>query len=325
MALTLTKAVLLGLLIVLLVGILTAAVRAILGNWQFIDSEDLAGGIVMTLALLVFDVVLLIAGLIPAAVIVFALIPLALGLYFESGTLGGADFGHVVKRELRRTTWVGPGHYLVARHRTEVRKIMLVAHSINVPKRPEKADDKDKDKDKDKAPPAPEEFWALSSDRIRVSVSLLCKYQLDPTDRDDPEFYSKLWNMGTPDAIRERVRPLVEMAVHDVIGRYSALDAATWNREPVREALVVRLEPLFSSINLALKVVVLGAVVPEDDVRRSELHMRELEELERSMGTTGLAVHRIDALEKAGVVVVPSDPSVLLAAGSYVPPPPGSS
>ena len=314
MTLTLTKAVFLALLIVLLVGILTAAVRAILSTWKFIDSEDLAAGIVLTLVLLVLDVALLIAGLIPAAVILFALIPLAIGLYFESGTLGGADFGHVVKRDLRRTTWEGPGHYLVARHRTEVRKIMLVAHAINVPKRPEKSDDK--------APPVKEEFWALSSDRIRMNVSLLCKYQLDPTERDDPEFHHKLWILGTPELIRERVRPLVEMALHDVIGRYSAMDAATWNREPVREALEVRLAPLFSSISLALKVVVLGAVVPEDEVRRSELHMRELEELEKSMGTTGLAVHRIDALEKAGVVVVPSDPSVLLAAGSRVPPPP---
>jgi SPFH domain / Band 7 family len=236
-----------------------------------------------------------------------------MGLYFESGTLGGADFGHVVKRGLRRRTWEGPGHYLVAR-RTEVRKIMLVAHAINVPKPPEKADDK--------ASPSKEEFWALSSDRIRMNVSLLCKYHLDPTERDDPEFHQKLWILGTPEAIRERVRPLVEMALHDVIGRYSAMDAATRNREPVREALEVRLAPLFSSISLALKVVVLGAVVPEDEVRRSELHMRELEELEKSMGKTGLAVHRIDALEKAGVVVVPSDPSVLLAAGGRVPPPP---
>ncbi len=319
MALTLTKAVFLALLIVLLVGILTAAIRAILSTWKFIDGEDLAAGIVLTLVLLVLDVALLIAGLIPAAVIVFALIPLAVGLYFESGTLSGADFGHVVKRDLRRTTWEGPGHYLVARHRTEVRKIMLVAHAINVPKRPEKANESDK------VPPAKEEFWALSSDRIRMNVSLLCKYQLDPTERDDPEFHHKLFVMGTPEAIRERVRPLVEMALHDVMGRYSAMDAATWNREPVREALEARLAPLFSSVGLALKVVVLGAVVPEDEVRRSELHMRELEELEKSMGKTGLAVHRIDALEKAGVVVVPSDPSVLLAAGGRVPPPPPSS
>ncbi len=315
MALTLTKAVFLALLIVLLVGILTAAVRAILSTWKFIDGEDLAAGIVLTLVLLVLDVVLVIAGLIPAAVIVFALIPLAIGLFFESGTLGAADFGHVVKRGLRRRTWEGPGHYLVAR-RTDVRKIMLVAHAINVPKRPEKADHHDKD------PPAKEEFWALSCDRIRMNVSLLCKYQLDPAERDDPDFHHKLWVLGTPEAIRERVRPLVEMALHDVIGRYSAMDAATWNREPVREALEARLAPLFASISLALKVVVLGAVVPEDEVRRSELHMRELEELEKSMGKTGLAVHRIDALEKAGVVVVPSDPSVLLAAGSRVPPPP---
>lgn len=315
MALTLTKAVFLALLIVLLVGILTAAVRAILSTWKFIDGEDLAAGIVLTLVLLVLDVVLVIAGLIPAAVIVFALIPLAIGLFFESGTLGAADFGHVVKRGLRRRTWEGPGHYLVAR-RTDVRKIMLVAHAINVPKRPEKADHDDKD------PPAKEEFWALSCDRIRMNVSLLCKYQLDPAERDDPDFHHKLWVLGTPEAIRERVRPLVEMALHDVIGRYSAMDAATWNREPVREALEARLAPLFASISLALKVVVLGAVVPEDEVRRSELHMRELEELEKSMGKTGLAVHRIDALEKAGVVVVPSDPSVLLAAGSRVPPPP---
>ncbi len=315
MALTLTKAVFLALLIVLLVGILTAAVRAILSTWKFIDGEDLAAGIVLTLVLLVLDVALVIAGLIPAAVIVFALIPLAVGLFFESGTLGAADFGHVVKRGLRRRTWEGPGHYLVAR-RTDVRKIMLVAHAINVPKRPEKADDDDRD------PPAKEEFWALSCDRIRMNVSLLCKYQLDPAERDDPEFHHRLWILGTPEAIRERVRPLVEMALHDVIGRYSAMDAATWNREPVREAMEVRLAPLFSSISLALKVVVLGAVVPEDEVRRFELHMRELEELEKSMGKTGLAVHRIDALEKAGVVVVPSDPSVLLAAGSRVPPPP---
>jgi hypothetical protein len=100
------------------------------------------------------------------------------------------------------------------------------------------------------------------------------------------------------------------------------MDAATWNREPVREALEERLEPLFASISLRLKTVILGAVVPEEAERRSELHMRELEELEKSMGKTGLAVHRIDALEKAGVVVVPSDPSVLLAAGGRVPPPP---
>lgn len=331
MALTLTKAVVLGLLIVFLVGILAAAVRAILSTWKYIVGEDLAAGVVLALVLLVFDVVLLLAGLIPAAVIVFALIPLAIGVYFESGTLSGADFGHVVKRDLRRTTWQGPGHYLVARHRTEVRKIMLVAHSINVPKQPDKADDEktkdkdsDKDKDKDKTPPAPQEFWALSSDRVRLNISLLCKYQLDPTEPDDPEFHHKLFIMGTPDAIRERVRPLVEMGIHDVIGRFSAMDAATWNREPVREALEVRLTPLFATINLTLKVVVLGAVVPEDHVRRSELHMRELEELEKSMGTTGLAVHRIDALEKAGVVVVPSDPSVLLAAGGRVPPPPSS-
>jgi hypothetical protein len=289
--------------------------RRMLGTWKFVDSEDLAGGVVLALVLFVLDIALFIGGLIPAAVILFALIPLAMGLYFESGTLGGADFGHVVKRGLRRTTWEGPGHYLVAR-RTEVRKIMLVAHAINVPKRPEQADDGDK------APAAKEEFWALSSDRIRMNVSLLCKYQLDPTERDDPEFHHKLWILGTPDMIRERVRPLVEMALHDVIGRYSAMDAATWNREPVRESLEARLAPLFSSISLALKVVVLGAVVPEDEVRRSELHMRELEELEKSMGQTGLAVHRIDALEKAGVVVVPSDPSVLLAAGGRVPPPP---
>jgi regulator of protease activity HflC (stomatin/prohibitin superfamily) len=315
MALTLTKAVLLTILIVVLIGILTAAVRAILSTWKFIDGEDLAAGVVLTLMLLVFDVALVIAGLIPAAVIVFALIPLVVGLYFESGTLGAADYGHVVKRGLRRRTWEGPGHYLVAR-RTEVRKIMLVAHAINVPKRPEKVDDNDK------SSPAKEEFWALSSDRIRMNVSLLCKYQLDPAQRNDPDFHNKLWILGTPEMIRERVRPLVEMALHDVIGRYSAMDAATWNRGPVREALEVRLEPLFSSINLALKVVVLGAVVPEDEVRRSELHMRELEELEKSMGKTGLAVHRIDALEKAGVVVVPSDPSVLLAAGVRVPPPP---
>jgi hypothetical protein len=292
--------------------------RRMLGTWKFVDSEDLAGGVVLALLLFVLDIALFIGGLIPAAVILFALIPLAMGLYFESGTLSGADFGHVVKRGLRRTTWEGPGHYLVAR-RTKVIKIMLVAHAINVPKRPEKTDDDDK------TPPAKEEFWALSSDRIRMNVSLLCKYQLDPAERDDPDFHHKLWILGTPEMIRERVRPLVEMALHDVIGRYSAMDAATWNRGPVREALEVRLAPLFSSISLALKVVVLGAVVPEDEVRRSELHMRELEELEKSMGKTGLAVHRIDALEKAGVVVVPSDPSVLLAAGVRVPPPPAPS
>jgi hypothetical protein len=326
MALTLGKAALLALLIVLLVGIGTAAVRAILSTWKFIDRDDLAGGIVLTLTLLVLDAALLIGGLVPAAVIVFALIPLAVGFYFESGTLSGADFGHVVKRELRVRTWEGPGHYLVARHRTEVQKIMLVAHAINVPKKPDKADDSKakaaKDDKADKAPAAPEEFWALSGDRIRMNASLLCKYQLVPAERDDPDFHSKLWVMGTTEAIRERVRPLVEMALHDVLGRYSALDAATWNRGPVREALEVRLEPLFASLGLLLKVVVLGAVVPEDEFRRSELHMRELEELEKSMGRTGLAVHRIDALEKAGVVVVPSDPSVLLAAGGRVPPPP---
>jgi SPFH domain / Band 7 family len=316
MALTLTKAVILALLIVVLLGIVTAAARAILSTWKYIDTEDLAGGIVLALVLLVFAAGFLVGGLIPAAVIVFALIPLAMGLYFESGTLGGADFGHVVKRGLRRTTWEGPGHYLVAR-RTKVIKIMLVAHAINVPKRPEKADDDD-----DRAPSAKEEFWALSSDRIRMNVSLLCKYHIHPTERDDPDFHQKLWVLGTPEAIRERVRPLVEMALHDVIGRYTALDAATWNREPVREALEFRLGPLFSSISLALKAVVLGAVVPEDEVRRSELHMRELEQLESSMGTTGLAVHRIDALEKAGIVVVPSDPAVLLAAGVGIPPPP---
>jgi hypothetical protein len=319
MALTISKALVLALLIVLLAGIVTAATRAIIRTWKFIDSEDLAGGVVLTLVLLVLDVALLIAGLIPAAVIVFALLPLAIGLYFETGTLSGADFGHVVKRDLRVRTWEGPGHYLVARHRTEVRKIMVVAHAINVPKKPEKSED-----DKaGKTPAAPEEFWALSGDRIRLNAALLCKYQLDPAERDDPDFHSKLWNMGTPEAIRERVRPLVEMALHDVLGRYSALDAATWNREPVREALEVRLTPLFASVGLLLKVVILGAVVPEDEFRRSELHMRELEELEKSMGRTGLAVHRIDALEKAGVVVVPSDPSMLLAAGGgRVPPPP---
>jgi regulator of protease activity HflC (stomatin/prohibitin superfamily) len=289
--------------------------QANLSTWKFIDVDDLAAGIVLTLLLMVLDVALFVGGLIPAAVILFALIPLAMGLYFESGTLGGADFGHVVKRGLRRRTWEGPGHYLVAR-RTEVRKIMLVAHAINVPMRPEKTNDDDK------TPPAKEEFWALSRDHIRMNVSLLCKYQLDPAERDDPEFHHKLWVLGTPEMIRERVRPLVEMALHDVIGRYTAMDAATSNRGAVREALEIRLDPLFSSISLALKVVVLGAVVPEDEVRRSELHMRELEELEKSMGKTGLAVHRIDALEKAGVVVVPSDPSVLLAAGVRVPPPP---
>jgi regulator of protease activity HflC (stomatin/prohibitin superfamily) len=324
MASTFTTAVIVAIVFLVLVGLVMATVRVIQRTWTFIDREDVAAGIVLVLVLLVIDTALFIAGLIPAAVIVFALIPLTVGLYFESGTLSGADFGHVVKRGLRRRTWEGPGHYLVAR-RTEVRKIMLVAHAINVPKRPEKADDHDKETDKEQAPPAREEFWALSSDRIRMNVSLLCKYQLEPAEADDPQFHHKLWILGTPEVIRERVRPLVEMALHDVIGRYTALDAATWNREPVREALEIRLAPLFSSINLALKVVVLGAVVPEDEVRRSELHMRELEQLESSMGTTGLAVHRIDALEKAGVVVVPSDPSILLAAQGGVPPPPPSS
>jgi hypothetical protein len=299
MALTFIGAVL---FMVLLGGILVFAVRAILSTWTFVDRDDLMGGVVLALLLLVFSIGLFVGGLIPAAVIVFALIPLAMGLYFESGTLGGAFFGHVVKRGLRVTTWEGPGLYLVARHRTEVLKLMLVAHAINVPRKPETSDDDDR------APTAPEEFWTLSSDRIRMNVSLLCKYQLNPAERDDPNF--------------SRVRPFVEMALHDVIGRYTALDAATWNREPVREALELRLTPLFSNLSLTLKSVVLGAVVPEDEVRRSELHMRELEELERSMGRTGLAVHRIDALEKAGVVVVPSDPSVLLAAGGRVPPPP---
>jgi hypothetical protein len=310
--------ILLALVMVLLGGLLTAAVRMILKTWKFIDREDLMGGIVFTLVLLVVDVALLIAGLIPAAVILFALIPLGVGLYFESGTLTGADFGHVVKRGLRITTWQGPGHYLVARHRTEVLKIMLVAHAITVPKKPEVNGD-----DKDKAPPPEkEEFWSLSSDRIRMNVSVLCKYQINPAEPDDPDFGHKFFVLGTPEANRERVRPLVEMAIHDVMGRYSAMDAATWNREPVREALEERLEPLFASISLRLKTVILGAVVPEEAERRSELHMRELEELEKSMGKTGLAVHRIDALEKAGVVVVPSDPSVLLAAGGRVPPPP---
>jgi SPFH domain / Band 7 family len=313
----------LALVMVVLGGIMYGAVRMILQTWTFIDRDDLMGGVVLGLVLLVVDVALLIAGLIPAAVILFALLPVGIGLYFESGTLGGADFGHVLKRGLRVTTWEGPGHYLVARHRTEILKIMLVAHTINVPKKPEKNDGEDKKKEDDKAPPpGPAEFWALSSDRIRLNVSVLCKYQINPAERSDPEFFHKFFVLGTPEANRERVRPLVEMAIHDVMGRFSAMDAATWNREPVREELQKRLEPLFASIGLLLKVVVLGAVVPEEEERRSELHMRELEELEKSMGKTGLAVHRIDALEKAGVVVVPSDPSVLLAAGGRVPPPP---
>jgi regulator of protease activity HflC (stomatin/prohibitin superfamily) len=308
--------ILLALVMVVLGGIMYGAVRMIVKTWTFVDRDDLMGGVVFALVLFVVDAALLIAGLIPAAVIVFALIPLGIGLYFESGTLTGADFGHVVKRGLRITTWQGPGHYLVARHRTEVLKIMLVAHTINVPRKPEKNED-------EKAPrPEKEEFWTLSSDRIRLNVSVLCKYQINPAELDDPDFGHKFYVLGTPEANRERVRPLVEMAIHDVMGRYSAMDAATWNREPVREALEKRLEPLFASISLRLKVVVLGAVVPEEEERRSELHMRELEELEKSMGKTGLAVHRIDALEKAGVVVVPSDPSVLLAAGGRVPPPP---
>jgi hypothetical protein len=310
----------LALVTVVLCSILSWAVRKLFRMFTFIDRDDVMGGIVLFLVLLVVDVALLIAGLIPAAVILIALIPLGVRLYFDSGTLNGAEFGHVVKRGLRVATWEGPGHYLVARHRTEVIKIMLVAHAIHVPKKPEKADN-----DQTSAPDK-EAFWSLSSDRIRMNVSVLCKYQINPAERDDPDFFHKFYVLGTPEANRERVRPLVEMAIHDVMGRYSALDAATWNREPVREALEARLEPLFASISLRLKVVVLGAVVPEDEVRRSELHMRELEELEKSMGRTGLAVHRIDALEKAGVVVVPSDPSVLLAAGGQVPPaPPPSS
>ena len=323
------KALFLACCIVLLIGLFVWAVRTILRSWKFTDNDDLAGGFALAGVMLLLAGGFLAVGIIPAGVILFALIPLGMSLYFESGTLGGGEYGHVTKHGLLRTTWEGPGRYLIARQ-TKITKVMLVAHAINVPKPAEKKDDEEgftlfrkkkvDAKDTTKKEGAKPEFWALSSDRVLLNVHVLCKFQLNPEgERGTPEFHRNLWIMGDSDKIRERVRPLVEMAIRDVIGRYSALDAATWNREPVRESLWERLEPLFPTVGLVLKVVVLGEVMPENDVRRYELHMRELEELEKAMGKTGLAVHQIDALEKAGVVVVPSDPSVLLAAGGRPP------
>lgn len=300
--------------------------------WRFVDREDFITGLAIGAVEVVLALGLVVTGSALAGIFVFLMLPVIMSLYFQTGALNGVEYGHVFKRGLRVRTWTGPGQYLVARH-TEVVKVMKIAHAIAIPKPPDKPDlsakvakivkkaDSRTIKDVIVAKP---EFIAISLDRIRVNVGVLAKYSLLPEGEEGSvEMLQSLANFGTGDATRERIRPFVEQAIRDVIGHHTAMDAATRSREIIRAEIEVIVRELISKLNIELKALVLGEVIPEDDVRRHEIHMRELEELEKSMGVTGLAVHRINALEKAGVVVVPSDPSILMAAGGRpIPPPP---
>ena len=336
MASSVLQAVLLALLIVLILGACAWGVHRMVQAWRFVDRDDFITGLAIGVVEIVLALALVVTGSALAGIFVFLILPVIMSLYFQTGALTGVEYGHVVKRGLRVRTWTGPGQYLVARH-TEVVKIMKIAHAISVPKPPDTPDESAKNakgvtqstkskkadartgKDAGVAKP---EFMAISLDRIRVNVGVLAKYSLLPEgDEGSVEMLQNLANFGTADATRERIRPFVEQAIRDVIGHHNAMDAATRSREVIRAEIEVIVREMVSKLNIDLKALVLGEVIPEDDVRRHEIHMRELEELEKSMGVTGLAVHRINALEKAGVVVVPSDPSVLMAAGARPIPP----
>ncbi len=143
---------------------------------------------------------------------------------------------------------------------------------------------------------------------------------------DDAKYRLSLQRMGSSDKMKDRARPILEQAVRDAVGSMRAIEAATTEREELRALIVLKAAPLLKSAQIDLKGIVLGEVEPESLVRLHEISMRHWEGLEQSIGPKGLAKHRIDSLEKAGVVVVPSDPSLHLAAASTrVPPPPPAS
>lgn len=143
---------------------------------------------------------------------------------------------------------------------------------------------------------------------------------------DDKKFRTSLQRMGSSDKMKDRARPLLEEAVRDAVGSLRAIEAATTEREQLRAHILAIAAPLLTRAQIDLKGIVLGEVEPESLVRLHEISMRHWEGLEHSMGPMGLAKYRIDALEKAGIIVVPSDPSLHVAAGATrIPPPPAPS
>lgn len=291
------------------------------------DARVSAGVLAAVMTFLIAS--LLATGSIVAGLLVLIITIVLFTLAFEHGTIGRGYHAFFVKRGLLSRVAQGPAHYFVART-TDVRKVLLVAHTLAIPKEPKATEPlirrgKGRRETDASAPRVePPQLWALAADSVRVSVSVLAKYSLTPDgEPNTAEFERNLWLMGDEDQIRERCRPVLEMAIRQVLGCYTALNASTKYREEVREAIFETAVPLLAKISVQLNTLLLGAVMPEEEVRRQEIYMRDLEALEHSMGKTGLAKHRIDALEKAGIVVVSADPSVSLAAKGPLPPPVG--
>jgi regulator of protease activity HflC (stomatin/prohibitin superfamily) len=304
-------------------GIVSTRPRTIVDSGAAVSAGVLAAIMTFLIA------ALLVTGSVIAAIFVLILTVVLLVLGFEQGTIGRNQHAFFVKRDLLARYEPGPAFYFVART-TSVRKILLVAHMLTIPKEPKgpevtvsrgrrgrRASDASVPRDE------PPQLWALAADSVRVSVSVLAKYSLVPEgEANSAEFELNLWLMGDDEKIQERCRPVLEMAIRQVMGCYTALDASTKYREEVRQLIFDTAVPLLAKVNVQLNTLLLGAVMPEEEVRRHEIYMRDLEALERSMGEKGLAKHRIDALEKAGIVVVSADPSVSLAAKGPLPPPP---
>lgn len=338
-------------------------------TWKFIDRHDFRAGLTYGVLLAVVDGTLWTNRLYIPAVIGFAVFPFLATLYFETGTLGGGEYGFVKKRGLVTDTWKGPGHFLIARH-NKVDKLGAVGHSVAFP-------------DGEKGKP----IEALSRDGVTVKVSLGASFWLLPdgieagsekaavdkadaavltarrallvapaadvaaaetkvaeaeeamalaqnladavalepelSASDDKKYRTSLQRMGSSDKMKDRARPILEQAVRDAVGSLLAIQAATTERENLRQLIFDKAAPLLVKAQIDLKGILLGEVEPENLVRLHEISMRHWQGLEQSIGPKGLAKHRIDSLEKAGVVVVPSDPSIHVAAASTrVPPPP---
>jgi regulator of protease activity HflC (stomatin/prohibitin superfamily) len=258
-------------------------------NWDYFDRYDLRVGLAWSAAAIAAGPVLVAMHMPILAVLVLAAVAVFIPYYFVTGSTN--DYVLFVKRGKLHATWKGPGSYMVARS-TKVTIISLVGQSVSFMDDP---------------------IQALSADRIMVDIKLLAAFAVTPEGDDavDPEaFRKKLHIMGDNDKIKARVRPLVEMAARDAIGQMCAMEAATVDRDLLRQQIFENAAPLMAGAKTELKAIILQMVDPQDGVREAELQMRDHLRLEEAMGPIGLAVHRQNNLARAGIVVLPTGPAI---------------
>lgn len=153
---------------------------------------------------------------------------------------------------------------------------------------------------------------ALANDAVKLNVEISFAYIIAAsTDPTDPEYIRKFWKQGSSDSVRDNVaKPQAMMAVREILGGYSAIEAATTLREPIRQQIHDRMVVLYTLNKLSLLGVTLGNVSVEEAYRERLREARSTraynQDVSESLSPNILEQERIHAIEKANTIYIPT-------------------